>query len=94
MKTKIDEIERLIQIGNLNEAESLWSFVYQKAGRDTTGELSLLKARLCWKQQLWGESINWYSRVLEIVPDHKEATSGIEMAGNILGFLNPEQFNP
>jgi len=31
---------------------------------------------------------------LENEPENQEAKSGIEMAGNILGYFTPDMFNP
>lgn len=54
----------------------------------------LLRARIHYKMQNWGDAMNDYCSVLEIEPENKEAKSGIEMAGNILGYFTPDLFNP
>lgn len=58
------------------------------------GEAYLLRARIHYKMQHWGEAINDYGSVLEIDPANQEAKSGIEMARNILGYFAPDMFNP
>jgi nicotinate-nucleotide adenylyltransferase len=57
-------------------------------------ELLLLRGRIHYKMQNWGDAMNDYSSVLELNPDHPEAKSGLEMARNILGYFTPDMFNP
>jgi len=54
----------------------------------------LLRARIHYKMQHWGDAMNDYYSVLEIDPDNQEAKSGIEMAKSILGYFTPDMFNP
>jgi len=54
----------------------------------------LLRGRVHYKMQKWGEAMNDYSFVLELEPDNPEAKSGLEMAQNILGYFTPDMFNP
>jgi tetratricopeptide (TPR) repeat protein len=54
----------------------------------------LLRARIQYKMQQWGKSMNDYGSVLEIDPDNREAKYGREMVGNILGYFTPDLFNP
>jgi tetratricopeptide (TPR) repeat protein len=54
----------------------------------------LLRARIFYRLQKWGEAMNDYSSVLEAEPDHREAKTGLEMAQNILGYFTPDMFNP
>jgi tetratricopeptide (TPR) repeat protein len=54
----------------------------------------LLKARIQYKLQRWGDAMNEYHAVLDIDPENKEAKSGLEMAKSILGYFTPDMFNP
>lgn len=54
----------------------------------------LLRARIHYKMQRWGDAMNDYCSVLEIDPQNQEAKSGIEMARSILGYFTPDMFNP
>ena len=54
----------------------------------------LLRARIQYKMQNWGEAMNDYGSVLEMDPDNREAKYGIEMVKNILGYFTPDMFNP
>ena len=57
-------------------------------------EALLLRARIKYKMQRWGDAMNDYYTVLEIDPENQEAKSGIEMARSILGYFTPDMFNP
>lgn len=61
---------------------------------EITPEAFLLRARIHYKMQKWGDAMNDYYSVLELEPDNQEAKSGIEMARNILGYFTPDMFNP
>lgn len=54
----------------------------------------LLRARIYYKKQQWGDAMNDYYSVLELDPGNQEARSGIEMARSILGYFTPDMFNP
>lgn len=57
-------------------------------------EALLLRARIQYKMQRWGDAMNDYYAVLEINPQNQEAKSGVEMAKSILGYFTPDMFNP
>lgn len=54
----------------------------------------LLRARIQYKRQKWGDAMNDYASVLEIEDENAEAKSGLEMAKGILGYFTPDMFNP
>lgn len=62
--------------------------------QESNADALLLRARIYYKMQKWGDSMNDYYSVLEIDPQNQEAKSGIEMAKSILGYFTPEMFNP
>lgn len=62
--------------------------------QESNADALLLRARIYYKMQKWGDSMNDYYSVLEIDPQNQEANSGIEMAKSILGYFTPEMFNP
>jgi nicotinate-nucleotide adenylyltransferase len=64
------------------------------SGNGADGEAYLLRARIHYKMQRWGQAMNDYGSVLELDPANQEAKSGIEMARNILGYFTPDMFNP
>ena len=58
------------------------------------GSALLLRARIHYKMQNWGDAVNDYCSVLEIEPENKQAKTGIDMAKSILGYFTPDMFNP
>lgn len=54
----------------------------------------LLRARVSYRMQKWGDAINDFASVLDIDANNQEAKSGMEMAQNILGYFTPDMFNP
>ncbi|HZL10835.1 MAG TPA: tetratricopeptide repeat protein [Prolixibacteraceae bacterium] len=60
----------------------------------TDSQQLLLRGRIHYKMQKWGDAINDYALVLELDPENSEAKSGLEMTRNILGYFTPEMFNP
>jgi predicted Zn-dependent protease len=57
-------------------------------------QLILLRCRIFYKMQKWGDAMNDYAAVLELEPENAEAKSGLEMSKNILGYFTPDMFNP
>ena len=53
-----------------------------------------LRARILFKKQDWGGAMNDFISVLELDPDNKDARTGLQMTKNILGYFNPDLFNP
>jgi cytochrome c-type biogenesis protein CcmH/NrfG len=54
----------------------------------------LLRGRIFYKMQKWGDAMNDYNSVLDLEPENAEANSGLEMAKSILGYFTPDMFNP
>lgn len=88
----------------LNEAKSLFEkndlissleVIGRYIGQDKKNvEALLLRARIQYKMQRWGDAMNDYYAVLEIDPENPEAKTGVEMAKSILGYFTPDMFNP
>lgn len=57
-------------------------------------EYLLVKGELEQKFQHWGKAYNSFAKVLEKEPLNAEAKTRSEMIKGILGFFNPDQFNP
>ncbi|MDX9880627.1 MAG: hypothetical protein RBS73_01090 [Prolixibacteraceae bacterium] len=90
----MDRIQQLIEENKLDDALKMLDRFYEMNSENLPAEFYLLKARISGKQHKWGEVINHYHEVLEIDPGNSEAKSGIQMARGILGFFNPDMFNP
>ncbi|HLN72993.1 MAG TPA: tetratricopeptide repeat protein [Prolixibacteraceae bacterium] len=92
MKNLLEEAKALFEKHELPESLNLVN-EYLANDKDNVVAL-LLKARIQYKLQRWGEAMNEYHAVLDIDPDNKEAKSGLEMAKSILGYFTPDMFNP
>lgn len=92
MENLLDEAKALFDKHELPDSLNLVN--EHLSGDKTNAEALLLKARILYKLQRWGEAMNEYHAVLDIDPDNKEAKSGLEMAKSILGYFTPDMFNP
>ncbi|MCL3780908.1 hypothetical protein EMN47_10995 [Prolixibacteraceae bacterium JC049] len=54
----------------------------------------LLCAEVCKKVQKIAEAINWYNRLLELIPDHPFAKTQVQMLNSILEFRYKDLYNP
>ena len=88
----ITELKQLVEQNELSKSLEILNEQIRINSSDV--ETLLLRGRIHYKMQNWGEAINDYSSVLELEPDSPEAKSGLEMARNILGYFTPDMFNP
>ena len=89
-RSHFENIEKLIEKGELAQAEN----ILKKDGAAETVQYLLLLGKIKRKQQLWGEAINAYQKVISMEENNKEAKLQIHIIRNILNFHNPEMFNP
>jgi tetratricopeptide (TPR) repeat protein len=88
----IAEAKRLF---DLNESNKALEILNDIISIDTTDiQLYLLRGRIYYKMQKWGDAMNDYAAVLELQPENQEAKTGLEMAKSILGYFTPDMFNP
>lgn len=88
----ISEAKKLFEQNELNKAMEILNELVLQYPADV--QALLLRARIQYKMQKWGDAMNDYSAVLEVDPANSEAGSGLEMAGSILGYFTPDMFNP
>jgi len=88
----ITELKHLVEQNELSKSLEILNEQIRINSSDV--ETLLLRGRIHYKMQNWGEAMNDYSSVLEFDPDQQEAKSGLEMARNILGYFTPDMFNP
>ena len=86
------EIQRLMDAGKLEQAEALLVEELKESPADAG--LHFLLGQIAYKKQQWGQAINHYRNVLDIDPRYPGAQSQIDLANAILGYFNPEMFNP
>lgn len=88
----IEEIKQMIERNEL--IQSLEILNRQIHAKPNNAEELLLRARILYKMQKWGDAMNDFGAVLDIDPQNAEAKAGLEMARNILGYFTPDMFNP
>ena len=88
----IEEIKQMIERNELTQ--SLKILNRQIHAKPNNAEELLLRARILYKMQKWGDAMNDFGAVLDIDPQNAEAKAGLEMARNILGYFTPDMFNP
>ncbi len=57
-------------------------------------EALFLMAKISYKFQKWGNSLNFLNRVLAIEPDNTAAINYKKMVMGIIGYWNKDSFNP
>ncbi|HET6557245.1 MAG TPA: hypothetical protein VFG54_08015 [Prolixibacteraceae bacterium] len=92
MNNLLTEARALFEQNDLNGSLEIVNRCIEQEKENT--EALLLRARIKYKMQRWGDAMNDYYTVLEIDPGNQEAKSGIEMARSILGYFTPDMFNP
>jgi len=88
----ITEAKQLFEQNELSKALEMLDVLISEDASDFRS--LLLRGRIYYKMQKWGDAMNDYSAVLEIYPENQEAKSGIVMARSILGYFTPDMFNP
>lgn len=88
----IAEAKRLFDLNESNKALEILNAIISIETTDI--QLYLLRGRIYYKMQKWGNAMNDYAAVLELEPENQEAKTGLEMAKSILGYFTPDMFNP
>lgn len=68
--------------------------IFNSIEPEETEQYYFVKGILEQKFQNLGEAINAFSKVIELNPENTEARNNLHIIQNILGFWNPEMFNP
>jgi tetratricopeptide (TPR) repeat protein len=89
---EIEKIDRLMQEGNLQEADRLTGEALNVNSEDPG--LHFRMGQIHYRKQEWGKAINQFQRVLELDPSWPGAKEQIQMANAILGYFTPDMFNP
>lgn len=87
---RLNRVEELIKLEKALEARKIFNDIEA----EETVDYYLVKGKLEQKFQNWSESINAFSKVLEIEPENTEAQNNLHFIQNIINFWNPEMFNP
>ena len=92
MKKEVDEIIRLYDSNQLEEAERMANAAILKYPEDA--DFHFILAKIFYKRQEWGKAINQFHVVLEIDAEYPGVQTQIDMANAILGYYTPDMFNP
>ena len=88
----IAEAKRLFDLNESNKALEILNEIITFDTKDL--QLYLLRGRIYYKMQRWGDAMNDFGTVLELEPENQEAQTGLAMAKSILGYFTPDMFNP
>jgi cytochrome c-type biogenesis protein CcmH/NrfG len=92
MTEQFQRAQQLFEQNNLVESMEVLNQVISDNPIDC--QSVLLRGKIYYKSQQWGNAMNDFASVLEIEPGNQEAKSGLQMAKNILGYFTPDMFNP
>ncbi len=92
MENDLQTARQLFKQHELARALQMLKLVLEENSSDS--EALLLRAHIQYKMQQWGDAMNDYALVLEYDPENIDAKSGLEMVKSILGYFNPDMFNP
>ena len=91
-KKKFSEAQRLFNQNELAGALEILNQCISEKAIDI--QYLLLRGRIHYKMQNWGDAMNDYASVLELDSGNSEANAGLEMTKNILTYFTPDMFNP
>lgn len=86
----MDEIRKLVETGNLDEALAL--FEDRRNENPDDAEVLYELGCLYWKKQDWKHCLDCYSEAMRLNPD-SPASEARKMVLDILQFYNKEMFN-
>ena len=92
MKKEVDEIIRLYDSNQLEEAERVANDGILKYPEDA--DFHFILAKIFYKRQEWGKAINKFHEVLGIDAEYPGVQIQIDMTNAILGYYTPDMFNP
>ena len=92
MDNKVLEAEKQFTLGNLEACETLVNNVI--AVEDKNVEALMLRAKLNYNRQKWGDALNDLNRILEIDSNYELAKNYKQIVLNILNFWNKDNYNP
>ena len=92
MNNKVLEAEKLYTLGNLEECAILLNNLIEV--EDKNVEALMLRARLSYNLQKWGDALNDLNQILEIDANHEIAKNYKQIVLNILTYWNKDNYNP
>lgn len=92
MSNKLEKAIQAVYAGNLSEAEVLLTQVISE--EPINADAYFYRGKVRWQKGNLAPAINDFEKVLQIDPLHNQAKISIEMVKQILGFRNPDLYNP
>ena len=84
--------ETLFNAGNLDETLACLAEILKNESRNI--DFLLLRAKVFYRLQKWGDALNDLNLILEIDPDHQQSKNYKVMIMNIISFWNKDNYNP
>jgi hypothetical protein len=84
--------EKHFEQGNYEACKDLIQYVLSKDSCNVNA--LMLRAKLSYKHQKWGEALNDLNQILGMDEQHQLAQSYRQMVLNILTFWNKDNYNP
>ena len=92
MNIKVAEAGKKFEEGNLEACERLVNEIITEQQNNV--EALMLRARINYGKQLWGEALNDLNRIIEIDANYELARNYKQIVLNILTYWNKDNYNP
>ncbi|MBN2261648.1 MAG: hypothetical protein JW735_01980 [Prolixibacteraceae bacterium] len=79
---------------NLDESLRLVETIIEQQNETDFTDALLLKAKILYKQQKWGDTLNILNKILDIAPNNEQASNYKTIVQNILTFWHKDNYNP
>jgi len=90
--SELEKAESLLNEENAEDSLLLLNKTIEEGGEQI--ESLILRAKIYYKLQQWGDCLNDLNKVLETEPQHSVALNYKQMVKNIIGFWNKDSYNP
>lgn len=94
MNNKLIQATEAFDKNNLDESLQLIEAIIDQQTEPHITEALLLKAKILYKQQKWGDTLNILNNILDIDPTNEQASNYKTIVLNILTFWHKDNYNP
>lgn len=94
MNNKLTQAIKAFENNNLNESFHLVEAIIDHDPEKIDTEAFMLKAKILYRQQKWGDTLNILNKILNIDPTNKQACNYKTIIQNILTFWHKDNYNP
>lgn len=92
MSEQLREAETEFDKGNLDQCCLILNQIIADDHYNT--QALMLRAKVNYNWQKWGDALNDLNRILEVDPEHQLAKNYKQMVLNILTYWNKDNYNP